>query len=143
VAALAEPDLRAIVICPSNPLISIEPILAVPGIRAAIARACAPVVAVSPIVAGQALKGPTAKMLAELGTPPSAEAVFQRYADLLDVFLVEGDEALSSAESRARALPASTIMRSLDDRVALARRVLEAADSAAAWDFAGKRARLA
>ena len=138
-AALAEPDLRAIVICPSNPLISIEPILAVPGIRAAIARACAPVVAVSPIVAGQALKGPTAKMLAELGTPPSAEAVFQRYADLLDVFLVEGDEALSSAESRARAVPAATIMRSMDDRVALARRVLEAADSVAARDFAAQR----
>ncbi|TCR65637.1 2-phospho-L-lactate transferase [Bosea sp. BK604] len=137
--ALAEPNLRAIVICPSNPLISIEPILAVPGIRAAIARAAAPVVAVSPIVAGQALKGPTAKMLAELGTKPSAEAVFQRYADLLDAYLVEDGEELSSAESRARALPAATIMRSLDDRVALARRVLDAADSGTARDFASLR----
>lgn len=137
--ALAEPDLRAIVICPSNPLISIEPILAVPGIREAIARAAAPVVAVSPIVAGQALKGPTAKMLAELGTPPSAEAVFQRYADLLDAYIVEDGEELSSAKSRARALPAATIMRSLDDRIALARRVLEAADSGTARDFASRR----
>ena len=61
------PDLDAIIICPSNPLISVEPILAVPGIEAAMAQASAPVVAVSPIIAGQAVKGPTAKMLGELG----------------------------------------------------------------------------
>ena len=71
-AALADPKLRAVVLCPSNPFISIDPILAVPGVRAAL-RACrAPVVAVSPIVAGQAVKGPTAKMMAELGLPVDA-----------------------------------------------------------------------
>jgi LPPG:FO 2-phospho-L-lactate transferase len=65
--ALADPALRAVVICPSNPLISIEPILAVPGLRRALAECRAPVIAVSPLVGGKALKGPTAKMLGELG----------------------------------------------------------------------------
>ena len=66
-AALADPALRMVVICPSNPLISIDPILSLPGVREAL-RACrAPVVAVSPIIGGKAVKGPTAKMMAELG----------------------------------------------------------------------------
>ncbi len=66
--ACATRGLRAVVICPSNPFISIEPILAVPGMREAIAACAAPVVAVSPIIGGRAVKGPTAKMMAELGT---------------------------------------------------------------------------
>ena len=66
-AALADPRLKAVVICPSNPFISIEPILAVPGVREALADCAAPVVAVSPLIGGRAIKGPTAKMMAELG----------------------------------------------------------------------------
>ena len=66
-AALKAGAVRAVVICPSNPFISIEPILAVPGMRAALAGCGAPVVAVSPIVGGRAVKGPTAKMMQELG----------------------------------------------------------------------------
>ena len=66
-AALASATLEAVVICPSNPFISIDPILAVPGMRAALAASPAPVVAVSPIIGGRAVKGPTAKMMAELG----------------------------------------------------------------------------
>ena len=66
-AALADPQLKAVVICPSNPFISIEPILAVPGVREALADCAAPVVAVSPLIGGRAIKGPTAKMMAELG----------------------------------------------------------------------------
>jgi LPPG:FO 2-phospho-L-lactate transferase len=127
-AALAAPDLRAIVICPSNPFISIEPILAVPGVRAAIANAKAPVVGVSPIVAGRALKGPTAKMFAELGAEPSAEAVFRRYQDLLDIFLIEEGEEPFPPELADRTRSVSTIMRRLEDRIALARKVIEAAD---------------
>src|SRR5258705_11994272 len=69
IAALSGGNVRAVVICPSNPFISIEPILAVPGLRAAIAACGAPVVAVSPIVGGRAIKGPTAKMMQELGLP--------------------------------------------------------------------------
>ena len=66
-SALRNPRLRAVVICPSNPYISIDPILALPGMRAALEGAAAPVIAVSPIIAGRAVKGPTAKMMAELG----------------------------------------------------------------------------
>ena len=75
IAALADPRLRAVIVCPSNPFISIDPILAVPGVREAL-RACrAPVVAVSPIIGGKAVKGPTAKMMEELGLPVDAAAV--------------------------------------------------------------------
>ena len=74
-AALAEPDLRAVIVCPSNPFISVEPILALPGVRAALAACTAPVIAVSPIIGGRAVKGPTAKMMTELGLDPSAAGV--------------------------------------------------------------------
>jgi LPPG:FO 2-phospho-L-lactate transferase len=77
-AELRDPQLRAVVICPSNPLISIDPVLAVPGLRAALAACRAPVVAVSPIIGGQAVKGPTAKMLRELGEVPDAMATARR-----------------------------------------------------------------
>ena len=120
---------RAVVICPSNPFISIGPILAMPGVRGAIASCGAPVIAVSPIIAGQAVKGPTAKMFAELGTPPTAAAVAAHYGALLDGFVMEeGDDA---AASRRGSSAAATLMRSLEDRVALARTVLAAADGAA------------
>ena len=115
---------RAVVICPSNPFISIEPILAVPGLRAAIAASGAPVVAVSPIIAGQAVKGPTATMFAQSGTPPSAAAAAARYADILTHFVMEpGDDAAGIA---ARVSRAPTLMRTLEDKVALARAVLAA-----------------
>lgn len=116
---------RAVVICPSNPFISIEPILAVPGMREAIAACGAPVIAVSPIIAGQAVKGPTARMFAELGTPPSAAAVAARYGGLLQGYVMEeGDDAAGIAP---RVFRARTLMRSLEDKVALARAVLAAA----------------
>ena len=118
---------RAVVICPSNPFISIEPILAVPGMREAIAASGAPVVAVSPIIAGQAVKGPTAKMFSELGTPPTAAAVAARYADLLGGYVMEeGDDASGIVP---QVFFARTLMRRLDDKVALARTVLAAADA--------------
>ncbi|NOG72548.1 2-phospho-L-lactate transferase [Roseicella sp. DB1501] len=118
---------RAVVICPSNPFISIEPILAVPGMREAIQASGAPVIAVSPIIAGQAVKGPTAKIFAELGTPPTAAAVAARYGALLSGFVMEeGDEAAGIAP---RVFRAATLMRSLEDKVALARAVLAAAET--------------
>ena len=122
-ALLARP--RAVVICPSNPFISIEPILAVPGLRAAIAGCGAPVVAVSPIIAGQAVKGPTARMFEQAGIAPSAAAVAARYADLLTHYVMElGDDATGIA---AQVIRAPTLMRSLEDKLALARSVLAAA----------------
>ncbi|HEV2100577.1 MAG TPA: 2-phospho-L-lactate transferase, partial [Stellaceae bacterium] len=83
-AALAAPNLRQVVICPSNPFISIDPILSLPGVRDALSSCHAPVVAVSPIIDGKAVKGPTAKMMAELGLPVTATAVARHYGDLLD-----------------------------------------------------------
>src|SRR5262249_27717177 len=77
-------ELRAVVICPSNPLISIDPILAVPGLRTALAAVKAPVVGVSPIVRRQALKGPTARMLTQMSIEPTAQTVLRRYDDFLD-----------------------------------------------------------
>jgi LPPG:FO 2-phospho-L-lactate transferase len=119
---------RAINICPSNPLISVEPILALPGLRAAIRESGAPVVAVSPIIAGQAVKGPTARMFAELGETPSAAAVARRYGDLLTHYVMEpADDAGGIA---ARVCRAPTLMRTLEDKVALARAVLAAVEAA-------------
>jgi LPPG:FO 2-phospho-L-lactate transferase len=125
-AALGGGKVRAVVICPSNPFISIEPILAVPGLRAAIASCGAPVVAVSPIVGGRAVKGPTAKMLQELGLPVTSAAVARRYGDLLAGYVV--DQA-DSAGVQARLHVAPTLMTTLDDKKALARTVLAFADS--------------
>jgi LPPG:FO 2-phospho-L-lactate transferase len=132
--ALSREDLRAVVICPSNPLISIDPILAVPGMRDALAGCAAPVVAVSPIIAGRAVKGPTAKMLDELGIGASAAAVAHHYAGLLDGFVAEpGDAAQLNAEDLACQITATqTLMVTLDDRERLARTVLAFADRLAA-----------
>jgi len=118
---------RGIVICPSNPFISIEPILAVPGLRDAIAASGAPVVAVSPIIAGQAVKGPTARMFEALGVTPSAAAVAERYGDLLDGYVMEhGDD---NAGITPRVFHAATLMRDLADKTALARQVLAAIEA--------------
>ena len=86
---LGRPDLRAIVICPSNPFVSIEPILAVNGIRSAVQRVPVPVIAVTPIVGGKAIKGPAAKMLTELGCEASAAGVARRYQGIIDAFVVD------------------------------------------------------
>jgi len=127
--ALADPDLRAVVICPSNPLISIEPILAVPGIRQALKECSAPVVAVSPIIAGRAVKGPTAKIMRELGLEPSAASVARRYGDLLDGYIVDRQDAELCQDIGIPVIAAQTLMLTLGDREELARTVLACADA--------------
>ena len=129
-AALAEPALEAVVICPSNPYLSVDPILAVPGVRAALARIAAPVVAVSPIVGGRAIKGPAAKIMGELEVEASAASVAVRYGKLLDGFVLdETDRALAgaieSAEAGVRVRVEQTVMRTDEDRTRLAASVLE------------------
>ena len=119
-AAIAEAD--AILIAPSNPFLSVDPLLAMPGLRAALIAAAAPVVAVSPIVGGKAVKGPTAKLMGELGMAVSAEAVARHYKGIVDGMLVDERDppaALDVAQDRA-----DTLMRSLDDRVRVARAAL-------------------
>lgn len=126
-AALADPALAAVILCPSNPFISIEPILALRGVRAALRDCAAPVVAVAPIIGGRAVKGPTAKMMQELGLETSAAAVAQRYGDLIDAYIVDHADASGCAGLVCRVIPAKALMETLADREALAGIALEAA----------------
>ncbi len=128
-AALADARLRAIVVCPSNPFLSIDPILALPGVREALRTCPAPVVAVSPIIDGRAVKGPTAKIMVELGLPVAAAAVARHYGDLLDGYLVDHSDAGTVTCSGLEVANAATMMTTLADREALAREVLAFADS--------------
>lgn len=121
---LCDPKLRAVVICPSNPFISIEPILALPGVREALRKCAAPVVAVSPIVSGRAVKGPAAKMMAELGFEVSSASVAQRYSNFIDGFIADDTDKGAVAGLDVPVALTQTLMRSLSDRIALARFVL-------------------
>lgn len=117
----------AIVLCPSNPFVSVAPILAVPGLRDLVRTSGAPIVAVSPIVGGQALRGPAAAMLAALGHEVSALGVARLYQGLAQGFVLdEEDSALAPAVEALgmRALVTPAVMRGLDDRRRLATAVL-------------------
>lgn len=127
VAALAslltDPDLAAVFIAPSNPWLSIDPILAIPSLAAALRSTTAPVIAISPIVGGRALKGPTAKIMGELGVPVSAGSIAAHYGDLLDGFILDAaDRAEADALiNRGLAVGAThTVMSTLADRIHLA-----------------------
>src|SRR5271165_455930 len=136
-AALRDDRLRAVIICPSNPFISIEPILATPGMREALSGCAAPVVAVSPIIGGRAIKGPTAKIMTELGMTPSAAAVANRYGGLLDGYVMDIGDADEAAHVAPRVTLASTLMTNMAEREELARVVLEAADALASLKRGG------
>ncbi len=127
--ALASDALEAVVICPSNPFISVEPVLAVGGVRAALARCRAPVVAVSPIIAGDSVKGPTAKMMRELGLAVSPVTVAARYAGLLRGFVLDAADADAARSMSLPCLTTATLMRDDADRERLAREVLAFARS--------------
>jgi LPPG:FO 2-phospho-L-lactate transferase len=121
-SALAEAD--AIVVGPSNPAISIGPILAMPGMREAIAASGAPVVAVSPYVAGEVVKGPTERFMAALGRPSNAAGVASLYAGVIDAMVVdEGDPDPPPEEIPT--LSAPTLMEGAPGRARLARIVLD------------------
>jgi LPPG:FO 2-phospho-L-lactate transferase len=127
-------DAAAIVIAPSNPLISIGPILAVTEIRSLLAARSAPSVAVSPTVRGRALRGPAAAMLESLGHEASAAGVAAIYAGLVDALVIdEQDAELAEAVERhgMRAVVADTIMRDAAARERLARTALDAAGAVA------------
>ena len=126
--ALAHDSLRCVVVCPSNPFISIDPILAVPGTRAAICAAAAPVIGVSPIVGGRAVKGPTAKMMRELGLEVSNRAIERHYGDLVDAWVIDCADAADAAGFARPVRVAPTLMRADADKEALARVVLELAE---------------
>lgn len=138
-AALSDETTEAIVICPSNPYLSIDPILAVPQVRAALAGASAPVIAVAPIVRGRAIKGPTGKIMTELGLPVSAAAVAAHYDGLLDGFVLDRADAALEREIAVPTLVTDTMMHDRDDKVRLAKAVLDFARSLTLAD-AGRRA---
>lgn len=123
-AALDRADLAGIIVCPSNPWLSVDPMLAIPGWRSVLAARRVPLIAVTPIVAGQAIKGPTAKIMGELGLETSAAAVVRHYGGLLDGFLLDAvDEGLAPSLGLP-VLTADTIMRTLGDRIRVARAVV-------------------
>ncbi|MGR4863075.1 2-phospho-L-lactate transferase [Caulobacter sp. LARHSG274] len=126
IAAITDPDCRAILIAPSNPYLSVDPILAVPGVREALGQACAPVLAVSPLIGGKAVKGPTAKLMDELGVETSVVAIAEHYQGLLDGLLVDGgDAAVDLGLTHAFA---DTLMLTLGDRIRVAQAALQLAD---------------
>ena len=127
-AALERADLRAVIVCPSNPFLSIDPILAVPGMRDAIVRCAAPVIAVTPLIGGRALKGPAAKIMQELGFEVGAGAVARHYADLIDLFVYDESDAPPTRAADVPVAAAHTLMNCTADRVNLARRLLALAD---------------
>ena len=133
VEALHCTNLRAVVICPSNPYVSIAPILSVPGMREAIARA-GPVVAVSPIIGGSAVKGPAAKMMRELGHVVSALGVARQYVGLVDGLVIDQVDHALAGDIHAlgmRVHVTRTIMNDDADRERLATECLAFADGIA------------
>jgi LPPG:FO 2-phospho-L-lactate transferase len=130
--ALHSADLEAVVLCPSNPYHIIRPILEVNGMKELIKKRGAPVIAVTPIVGGKALKGSAGKMMRELGKEPSARAVATEYLRFIDGFVIDREDIPYAEGVRSlgiRVIAAQTIMRTVEDRVALARSVLDFAAS--------------
>ncbi len=119
---------HAIVFCPSNPFVSIEPILSVKGMRELIQKARVPKIAVSPIVGGEALKGPAGKMFAELGRAPSAHEVAKIYRGVIDRFVldrIDEEQARSVKDLGMRVWVTDTIMRDERERERLAREIVD------------------
>ena len=125
--AIADPETSAIVIAPSNPYLSIDPILSVPGISDALKNSVAPVVAVSPIVGGKAVKGPTAKVMAELGRSVSLSTIAQHYERLIDGLLIDSGDDDSTVSVASAAV--DIMMNSLADRARVARATLALAQA--------------
>jgi LPPG:FO 2-phospho-L-lactate transferase len=118
---LVSPQLAGIIICPSNPWLSIDPILAIPGWRAALANRRAPAIAVSPLVGGAAIKGPTAKIMQELGLALDVATIAAHYSGLIDGLVIDTVDAHRAGDLGIPSHIAQTVMRSLDDRIELGR----------------------
>ncbi|MEE2721464.1 MAG: 2-phospho-L-lactate transferase [Pseudomonadota bacterium] len=129
-AAFENGGIEAVILCPSNPFVSIAPILAVPHIREAIAADNLPVWVVSPIVGGSAIKGPTAKMMRELAIEPSCFSVAEHYRNLatgIVIDTVDADTATQIDTTGLQVMVTDTVMTTDDDKVRLAREVLDGA----------------
>lgn len=134
--ALKDKDLAAIIICPSNPFVSVDPIISISKVRELMVASAALVIAVSPIVGGTAIKGPAAKMMAELNLTVSPESVLRFYGDLLDGFVIdtvdsaEKDQLASLLQSdklfdKEGVSVTRTVMKTDEDKIALAQFILD------------------
>ncbi len=128
VGRLERKRIDGIIIAPSNPFVSIDPILAVPNLRSALCNVTGPIIDVSPIVGGRAIKGPADKMMAELGMPASATAVAEYYLDFIDAIVideVDSDQRKTIESMGLEVLVTQTVMNSLEDKKNLALDCLE------------------
>ena len=105
---MQSPDLTGIIICPSNPFLSIDPILAIPGIRDWLAHRRIPCIAISPLIGGKAVKGPAAKMMAELGLSATPRAIAEHYAGLIDGLIIDRADTV---QAYGECLITDTLMR--------------------------------
>jgi LPPG:FO 2-phospho-L-lactate transferase len=125
---LKSQDLRAIIICPSNPYISIDPILAIPSFRAALAARTVPVIAVSPIIGGKAVKGPTAKMMSEFGLAVDPRSVAAHYNGMIDGFVIDTIDSDFASQIEVPTDVRRIVMVNEHDREELGRAVIDFAD---------------
>jgi LPPG:FO 2-phospho-L-lactate transferase len=123
-AALSADGLEAIVLCPSNPYLSIDPLLAIPQLRAALEQRRVPLIAVSPLIGGTAVKGPTARIMRELGIESSAQAIAAHYRGLIDGLVIDTADAAAATRIALPVFTTPTLMKTLEDRVRLAGFVL-------------------
>ncbi len=136
-AALCDPALEAVIVCPSNPFVSIAPILALANVREQLAQITAPIIAVTPLIGGEAVKGPTAKMMRELGAECSAVTIARQYADIASGFVLDSVDASLAGAIEAlgmRVLTTNTLMRTLGDKTALARATIDFAKSLSGFE---------
>lgn len=128
-AALDAAELRAIIICPSNPYLSIDPILALPEIRERLRTSRVPVIAVSPLVGGKAVKGPTTKLMTELGLPQSALEIARHYEELIDGFVLDENDNVPASRFNMPVMIFDTLMSTSSDRERVARETLKFAET--------------
>lgn len=129
---LADDNLTGIILCPSNPFVSIEPMLTIPGVRQALTNSRAPCVAVCPIIGGKAVKGPAAKMMQELAMEVTSLSVAKYYNGLIQGMVIDTEDSEQANAIRGEAVDvkvAPTLMQSLNDRINLAQTVLDYCDA--------------
>lgn len=127
-AWLDSPDLTGIILCPSNPFVSVDPVLSLPGLRKRLQKSAAPVIAVSPVIGGAAIKGPTVKMMQELSVPNTATWVAEHYRDFLNGFILDDEDLALKSDIEALGVSVrvtNTVMVTLEDRINLARVCLD------------------
>ena len=130
--ALASRSLRSIVVCPSNPYLSIDPILAIPALVERLRKASVPIVAICPLIGGAAVKGPTAKILDELECPRTPVAIAHHYRGLIDGLVIDHADREWAERCDCATFVTATLMKTLDDRLRLATETLQFADRLAA-----------